>query len=226
MKAILDRIVKLHKAQFPKPPKHPLSNDRIFYYRPLFEGSLLITLMLVYLFFMLNPVLSSREIVIIKPNIEIEIMDIPQTLHTVAPKGKPPNPVVPIASDIVEELIEDDIEEVGIEEGLLDIPAPPKPPGNKEADIVPARLLALRPLNVPKELEKQNPSGMINLLLEIDAAGLVVSHRIEANTLSNAELEKLALDAAYKCKFTPAYKDGKPMSSWIMHSYSVKPKVN
>lgn len=192
-----------------------------FHYRLLFEISLLASLTINVLVLRCFPVfVSDKNPVIIKPNIVVEISDIPETHQTVSAKGQPVKPVIPIAGNITEELLFDEDMNLGTEFGLLPIPAPPPPPGNKtKSEYQPPRLIVSKFPEYPKELQKKGVSGTIILEVRVDVNGKVVEHKVKSNTTRNSVLEKLAVETVYKCRYMPATDNKKPTEAWTDHKF-------
>ena len=60
----------------------------------------------------------------------------------------------------------------------------------------------------PDAAKKNNLKGRVTVLLTIDELGKVLN--VEVLKSDNPIFNESALEAAKKCKFSPAYKDGKP----------------
>jgi TonB family protein len=158
--------------------------------------------------------------VLIKPNIVLEISDIPETRQTVSAKGQPVKPVIPIAGNIKEELLYDDDSNLGTEFGLLPIPAPPPPPGNKtKTEYQPPRLIVSKFPEYPKELQKQGVSGIVILEVKVNVNGSVIDHKIKSNSTHNPIIEKLAVETVYKCRYMPATENKTPVAAWTDHKF-------
>ena len=218
----IDGTVSLHETR----DSHSAVHDHKFlnarlHYRLIFEISLLTSLTINVLILQGFPAFESdRNPVIIKPNIVVEISDIPETRQTVSAKGQPVKPVIPIAGNITEELLFDDDMNLGTEFGLLPIPAPPPPPGNKtKSEYQPPRLIVSKFPEYPKDLQKQGISGVIILGVRVDVNGKVVEHKVKSNTTRNSVLEKLAVETVYKCRYMPATENKKPTEAWTDHKF-------
>ncbi len=195
-------------------------------YRILFELSVLASLTLIIILLRYFPSFKSDSgTPLLRPNITVEISDIPETHQTVSSKGQPVKPVIPIAGNITEELLYDDESNLGTEFGLLPIPAPPPPPGNKtKTEYQPPRLIVSKFPEYPKELQKQGVSGTIILEVKVDVDGKVVDHRIKSNTTHNKTLEKLAVETVYKCRYMPATENKSPSVAWTDHKFEFMDK--
>lgn len=208
-------------------PQLPLFTWFKFCYRIRFEWSLFLSLMIVtvviHFFPDFRPDISAY---LVKPNIVLEISDIAPTKQTVSAKGKPIKPVIPIAGNVREELLDDEDANLGTEFGLLPIPAPPPPPDNKEkTDFQPPRLMVSKFPEYPKELQKQGIAGIIVLEVKVDSDGKVIAHRVKTNTTKNAQLEKLAVETVYQCRYMPALVNQKPTVAWTEHKFEFIEKM-
>jgi TonB family protein len=161
-----------------------------------------------------------------KTDIVLEVNDIPQTRQALSVKGTPVKPVIPIAGDIVEDILTDETERYGTEEGLLEIPAMPAPPGGKgKSEYFPPKLMVSKFPEYPAELQKQGVSGVIVLQVKIDVTGKVVEHKVKMNTTRNAVLEKLAVETVYKCRYNPASDGKNPVVAWTDHRFEFLDKA-
>lgn len=73
------------------------------------------------------------------------------------------------------------------------------------ADVEP-KLIGKAALEYPDEAKRNYASGIVKLVVTIDAAGYV-AHAVVANSV-DTELGNAALNAISKARFTPAIKDG------------------
>lgn len=198
-------------------PRH-LKDDYSFF----FQLSLFLSLTFFVILFNIVPsVEPTVKTDMTPPKITIEVSDIPQTRQTISSKGKPVKPVIPIASPIAEEMLTDDeLFNYGSPDGLLEIPAPPPPPGDKgKSEFSPPKLIVSKFPEYPKDLQKVGISGIIILEVKVDLNGMVIDHKVISNTTKNATLEKLAVETVYKCKYTPATENRKPIVAWTEHKF-------
>lgn len=196
-------------------------------FRFTLEASLLGVLIFCVLVVRTMPAIEpSREAPFI-PQITIEVMDIPQTRQELSVKGQPVKPVIPIASDRAEEILVDDKDVIfGTEDGLLEIPAPPAPPGGKGKDeYFPPKLMISKFPEYPEALRKQGISGVVVLQVKVDVNGNVVDHKVKSNTTGNSTLEKLAIETVYKCKYNPASDGKKKLEAWTDHKFEFSDKA-
>lgn len=197
------------------------------YYETL-EIGLLGSITLMVIVFNVIPKPTPPEIHFEKAPIILEVTDVPQTLQPLSVKGAPIKPVIPIAADIPEELIVDETDLIfGTEDGLLEIPAPPVPPGGgNKTELFPPKLMVSKFPEYPKELQKQGVSGVIVLLVEVDVTGKVINHKVKSNTTNNATLEKLSIETVYKCRYNPASDGKKPIVAWTEHRFEFNEKIS
>lgn len=208
-----------------KIPAHRLDKDHHTIY---FESALLLILFLHVIFAHVMPVLTPGDIGDIKKtDIVLEVNDIPQTRQALSVKGTPVKPVIPIAGDIVEDVLADETDtRYGTEEGLLEIPAMPAPPGGKgKSEYFPPKLMVSKFPEYPAELQKQGVSGVIILQVKVDVTGKVIDHKVKMNTTRNATLEKLAVETVYKCKYNPASDGKNPVVAWTDHRFEFLDKA-
>lgn len=206
----------------------PKFAERREHYARTSEASLLASLCAATLLVWLSPTAEPEVIFLPPTNISIEIMDVPQTRQPLLVKGAPVKPIIPIASDIMEELLTEETDVLfGTEEGLLEIPAMPIPPGKKDkADYRPPKLMVSKFPEYPKELQKQGVQGTVILTIKIDVDGKVIDHKVKKNSTGSDLLEKLAVATVYKCKFAPAYEGKKPIVAWTEHTFEFNDTQN
>ncbi len=155
-----------------------------------------------------------------KPEIILEVTDIPQTRQPLSVKGQPIRPIIPIKSDLPDQLLIDETDVIfGTEEGLLEIPAPPVLPGRDKTEYHPPRLMVSKFPEYPRELQKKGIGGVVVLSIRVDTEGMVVEHRIKQNTTNNEELTRLAVETVYKCRFFPASDGKKTIPAWTEHKF-------
>lgn len=210
----------------PTIPVHKIIKERHIIY---FESGLLAVLILNVIFVTLLPTINTADISELKrPEIVLEVNDVPQTRQTLSVKGSPVKPTIPIASDIVEDILADESDvRYGTEEGLLEIPAMPAPPGSGKGktEYFPPKLMVSKFPEYPLDLQKQGVSGVIILQVKIDITGKVVGHKVKLNTTKSSVLEKLSVETVYKCRYNPA-SDGKtPVVSWTDHRFEFLDKT-
>lgn len=209
----------------PITPLHKIEKERHAIY---FESGLLAILILNVIFVNMLPNIETADISELKrPDIVLEVNDVPQTRQALSVKGSPVKPIIPIASDIVEDILGDESDvRYGTEEGLLEIPAPPAPPGGKgRSEYFPPKLMVSKFPEYPLDLQKKGVSGVIILQVKIDVTGKVIDHKVKLNTTKNSVLEKLAVETVYKCRYNPA-SDGKtPVVSWTDHRFEFLDKT-
>jgi TonB family protein len=223
IKEIINLILNTEKKNLKR--HHQLKDEYYF----VFQLSLFISLCLIVLLFHIIPKIETpMNNNYIAPKITIEVSDIPQTRQTISAKGQPVKPTIPITSDIKEALLtEDDFINYGDPDGLLEIPAPPPPPHQQgKTEYSPPKLIVSKFPEYPKELQKEGISGVIMLEVKVDLTGKVISHRVISNTTKNNILEKLAVETVYKCRYTPATENKKPIIAWTDHKFEFIDKTN
>jgi TonB family protein len=209
----------------PKIPLHKLVKEQ---YAIHFEFGLLLVLFLHVVFTRMMPSMETGDISELKKTeIVLEVNDIPQTRQALSVKGSPVKPIIPIASDIVEDILADETDvRFGTEDGLLEIPAMPAPPGGKgKSEYFPPKLIVSKFPEYPADLQKQGVSGVIILQVKIDVTGKVVDHKVKMNTTRNSTLEKLAVETVYKCRYNPASNGKNPVVAWTDHRFEFLDKT-
>jgi TonB family protein len=88
-----------------------------------------------------------------------------------------------------------------------------------QVDKAPALISQLKPV-YPKEAKMQDIQGKVFLKLLIDEKGNVVKAKVEKSV--NPLLDKSALNAAKKAKFSPATLKDKPVKVWVVLPVSYK----
>lgn len=204
-------------------PAHtlPKFTERRVYYVRTVEWSLLLTLIGLTVVVRLDPRAEPDAVFLPPANVIIELTDIPPTRQFVLVKGAPIKPVIPIASDMAEEVLTDESDvNYGTEEGLIEIPAMPLPPGGKiRSEYRPPKLMVSKFPEYPKELQKRGVYGVVVLTIKVDTDGRVIDHKVKSNSTGNDVLEKLSISTVYKCRFTPAYEGRKPIVAWTEHTF-------
>lgn len=201
-------------------PAHKIVKERYVVY---FESGLLAVLILNVIFINILPDIKTADVSDLKrTDIVLEVNDVPQTRQTLSVKGSPVKPTIPIASDIVEDLVADETDvRYGTEDGLLEIPAMPAPPGSGKGktEYFPPKLMVSKFPEYPADLQKQGVSGVIILQVKIDVTGKVIDHKVKLNTTKSALLEKLSIETVYKCRYNPASDGTRPIESWADHRF-------
>ncbi|KAB2880816.1 TonB family protein [bacterium] len=209
----------------PTIPAHKVVKE----YRVLYlESGLLAVLILHIIFVNFLPKMDTADISDLKrTDIVLEVNDIPQTRQALSVKGSPVKPVIPIASDITENILAEETDvRYGTEDGLLEIPAMPAPPGGKgKSEYFPAKLMVSKFPEYPAELQKQGVSGVIILQVKIDVTGKVIDHKVKLNTTKSSVLEKLSIETVYKCRYNPASDGKSPLVSWTDHRFEFLDKT-
>lgn len=193
---------------------------RVHYVRTV-ERSLLLTLIGLTVIVRMDPKAEPDAVFLPPANVIIELTDIPPTRQFVLAKGAPVKPVIPVASNITEEVLTDESDvNYGTEEGLIEIPAMPLPPGGKtKSEYRPPKLMVSKFPEYPKELQKRGVSGVIVLTIKVDTDGTVIDHKVKSNSTGNDVLERLSISTVYKCRFSPAYEGKKPIVAWTEHTF-------
>lgn len=95
------------------------------------------------------------------------------------------------------------------------VPAPPPPKvARLQPGMVDQASRALNPPRYPAEALKENKTGVVVLVVSIDAKGGVTNVRVERSS-GDARLDVAAQDAASKWLFKPEIKNGKPRASQV-----------
>lgn len=88
-------------------------------------------------------------------------------------------------------------------------------PDKQDADSLPEMIYEKQPL-YPEEVKNEKIEGTVWVKVFVGEDGLVVKSEI-AKSSGNDVLDKSALDAALECKYKPAIKDEKPISTWVTY---------
>lgn len=97
-------------------------------------------------------------------------------------------------------------------------PAPPPPPKPAIAALqsgsVDQASRALHPPRYPADALKEGKTGVVVLVVDIDARGAVTGMKVERSS-GDARFDAAALESAAKWKFTPATKKGRAVASKV-----------
>jgi len=187
-----------------------------------FKSSLIISILLVTLIFLLFPKFPHPEKKTESPMIVLDIEDIPVTKHTGKTTSKPPSrPFIPIPSEtsIIEEI---DVEDWEIS-NTFELPGLPPGPGGfggtkgEGANVKtnPRIMLEVIPEYNESEIEK-GKTGIVKLFIVINKKGEVESVEVLENTTESKIIEKAVIDAVYKTKYTPAMLNGRAVKDEIV----------
>ncbi len=69
----------------------------------------------------------------------------------------------------------------------------------------------------PARAEMEKIEGAVWIKALINKAGKVVDVTIHKSSGRNVGFEEAALEAAYKCKFKAALRNGKPVAIWVVY---------
>jgi len=75
----------------------------------------------------------------------------------------------------------------------------------------------------PPELEARGIEAVLYLRVLVDQKGKVRDAQVIKADSDEEAFKKSALDAAYKCRFKPALKNGAPVAVWVVYSVEFKP---
>ncbi len=156
---------------------------------------------------------------LVKPRIEIQVENIPQTQQmTAAPP--PERPAVPIESE--DEDLPDDVTITSTTIDFNEEPPPPPPPEEEEVpefvayDKAPQVVKRVEP-KYPEIARKAGIEGVVWLKFVVDTSGNVRPSNIKVvkNTTGNSGCVEAAIEAVKKWKFSPAYQRDKPVKVWV-----------
>lgn len=74
----------------------------------------------------------------------------------------------------------------------------------------------------PPELEARGIEAVLYLRVLVDQKGKVRDAQVVKADSDEEAFKKSALDAAYKCRFKPALKNGNPVAVWVVYSVEFK----
>ena len=146
-------------------------------------------------------------------------------------KGEPINPVDPSKAEIVPDALADtgriDLGIRGVEGGVVN-----GVPGGSiygtglggGGDYIPPKLMISKFPEYPKSLQKKGISGVIVLHVKVDTTGHVVDYKVTLNTTASSELEKLAIETVFKCRYNPASDGTHPIMAWTDHKFEFNDK--
>ena len=89
-----------------------------------------------------------------------------------------------------------------------------------EVDQMPTFITQVKPV-YPEEVKKAGIEGSVLVKSFINTSGSVTEVEI-IETSGNDLLDKAAVEAAQKCKFKPAIKDGRPVAIWVAYKINFK----
>lgn len=182
-------------------------------YREIFKKSLVLSLasfLLLLLTFKGVKIRGYQPTMRVVETIEVE--DIPETHQRRSPPP-PPEPEVPIVAK-GEELSKD----VTIAETELKVPVPPPSPPEPPSEPwyveeMPQPVKLVKP-EYPEMARRAGVEGLVILHLLIDVDGSVIRVKV-AKPSGEAGFEEAAVEAAWKCKFTPGKQNGRPVRVWV-----------
>ncbi len=182
-----------------------------YYFRVLelaFIISLIIFILIFYFSEKSNVFVSKLPVVKITT---LTMVEIPRTIQRVKRKPQPLKPRIPIASDEVEIL-----DEVEIDTGdMTGDPIGINNANSKEFFSEARQVFE----TVPQDTENRI-SGHITLYLKIGKDGRVKEYKIEETSLSDSSYSTQVISAILKSRWKPAVKNGKPVETWVMKTYS------
>lgn len=205
-------------------PKNDIAdifNNQRYY----FKSSLIISILIITLLFLIFPKFDIPPKEVEAPVIVLEIKDIPPTKNPGRRAPKPPSrPFVPVESDVA--VLEEELVEKWDDVNNIDLPGLPGVGGyggttgkGVSTKVNPRPILEVVPEYDEKEIEK-GKKGYIKLFIQIDSKGKVVSVDVIENTTGSKILEKAVIDATFKTRYTPAKVNGKPVADDITRTYT------
>jgi hypothetical protein len=139
------------------------------------------------------------------------IVEIPRTKQKIKKRPRPLRPSIPVASDEIDIIDEVELEESAV--SVSDIGLGGDTAGETFSE---ARQILE---TVPKDTENRI-KGYITLNLQIDKYGKVKACRIKETSLSDSAYASVIKSAVMKSLWKPALKNGKPIESWVIKTYS------
>ncbi len=141
----------------------------------------------------------------------IAIIEIPRTIQKKEKKPRPIRPSIPVASDEIDIIDEVELEESSISAEDIGL-------GDDATDETYAEARQILE-TVPRDT-KNRINGRITLNLKIDKHGKVEICHIKKSSLSDSAYVSVVISAAMKSLWKPALKNGKPVESWVIKTYS------
>lgn len=193
--------------------------DKLHYIRN-FEVSLIVSLFLIILIFLIYPEPENREDeVLYYGDMVITTVDIPRTVQKPAP-APPPKPVLPVLFIEVDEL--EMLSDIEIEENTLDMETgegetdSPVQPANR---VIQFSSLPYKPRKSYAHVPKiSGCDGEIKLALHIGKDGKVKEHKVLKNTTASEECLQRVLDSMYKSRWMPVVIEGDRFEFWLEES--------
>ncbi len=98
----------------------------------------------------------------------------------------------------------------------------PAPDDFVKVTVMPEMIKMVQP-EYPDEAKNKMIGGTVYVKALVDKDGSVVKAQL-AKTSGNDLLDTAAVNSAYKCKYTPAEYDGKPVAIWVTYSVNFNPE--
>ena len=189
-----------------KDNKHPM-------YRITIEKSLIITLCLIIISFLLFPTVKFKKSEKRVVHINIVVEDIPITKQGIF-RPPPPKPSIPIPTED-ESIPEDEtIEETNLKFTISPVASSGGYEGFGTSSYIPPRPIAEVIPEYPKEDYKKGVTGIVKLHIKINSQGKVVDVVVLENTTNSERCANAAKQAAYQCQYIPARQGKKTISCW------------
>jgi len=139
------------------------------------------------------------------------IVEIPRTKQKITKRPRPLRPSIPVASDEIDIIDEVELEESAVTVSDIGL-------GSDTAGVTFSEARQILE-TVPKDTENRI-NGYITLNLQIDKYGKVKTCRVKETSLSDSAYASVIISAVMKSLWKPALKNGKPIESWVIKTYS------
>ena len=201
------------------------------HYKLIFEGSIILSLLIIIFAFKFSPRFEKGKIDYMAPQELFTVEDIQQTKQETAPPPPPPKP-----SMIIETVTEADIEDIEFSSTEIDInrelSAPPPPPPKKEKQRVveeePVYFVAVEEMpypiggiraihdliRYPEIAKRAGIEGKVYILAYVDERGIVTKTEVLKGI--GAGCDESAEYAVKHTKFSPGKQRGKPVKVKVM----------
>jgi protein TonB len=149
---------------------------------------------------------------------QFEVVDVPPELDIPPPPQDIPQPTVPVEAASDEEAESEDVPETSFE-SFEDLPPPPPPTGGEAGvflafDEPPVLTYFEKPV-YPDLAREAGIEGTVRVKVLVAEDGKVLAASVISSDVTPA-MEKAALDAARKCRFSPAKQRTTPVKANVM----------
>ncbi|MFC1554793.1 TonB family protein [candidate division KSB1 bacterium] len=208
-------ILKKRFTVAKRSPKHPMvdQRDKDSWYFQISLISVLLFMIIVALTFNGNS--DKKEIPFVPLDYILSVEQIPETRQVTKLSPPPNRPIIPVESDILEELIEDVEWEIETFNFAKTVTMPTMGIGPVSTVAVSPRLIVEKLPQYPESEKKKGKEGIVELRILVDVKGNVKEVEVVKNTTDSEVLVNIAVKTAKEGKYQPARdKFNKPIEVW------------